>query len=311
MSQKVRIQHIMRMKLAKYYMANAQPDGWADIMVQNQINLLLGGSPDVNAVLRADKVLSQMNHQLFRQSRNYCVKLDMDPSVASGTTIDVYALVDTWWLSKAYKLAKETFDNNSREELAQLKTMKARWNDFRVDHGLDPVAFQKELVAAGATTPGTWTAYTANQDYQMSEVHDANDVSNTFRFVGTGANTWNIIDQYDLTGNTQTTPSNPTGSIAYDGLEDTMDDGQMDHLSLDGAFPPYNRINFENGVFVRIATLTTNTNGLQKLSTGYFNAPAGLIVLQSTTPISQDDVMVSMTAKEGKYKGIHAPSMLE
>lgn len=235
----------------------------------------------------------------------------MDPSVASGTTIDVYALVDTWWLQKAYKLAKETFDKNSREELSQLKTMKARWNDFRVDHGLDAVLFQKELVAAGATTPGTWTAYTSNQEYAMSEVHNAADQSNTFRFIGTGVGTWNIIDQYDLTGNVQTTPSDSTATIAYDGLDDTMDDGQMEHLSDNGDIPPYNRLNFENGVLVRIATLTTNTNGLQKLSTGYFNAPAGLIVLQSTTPISQNDVMLSMTAKEGKYKGIHAPSMLE
>lgn len=235
----------------------------------------------------------------------------MDPSVANGTTIDVYALVDTWWLQKAYKLAYQTFQKNSQEELGQLKTMKARWNDFRVDHGLDAVLFQKELVAAGATTPGTWTAYTSNQEYLMSEIHDTSNNRNTFRFVGTGVGTWNIIDEYDKTGNTTNDPANPVTEIAYDGLEDTMDDGQMEHLSSDGDLPPYNRLNFENGVFVRIATLTTNTSGLQKLSTGYFNAPAGIIVLQSTTPISQDDVMISMTAKEGKYKGIHAPSMLE
>lgn len=292
-------------------MGNAQPDGWADIMVQNQINLLLDGSPDANAVLRADKVLGQMNHQLFRQSRNYCVKLDLDPSVVDGTTIDVYALVDTWWLQKAYKLAYETFEKNSAEESNQLKSMKARWNDFRVDHGLDAVLYQKDLIAAGATTPGAWVAYTSNQEYRFSEVHDTAGTANTFRFVGTGATTWNIIDQYDLTGNTQSTPSQITTAIAYDGLEDTMDDGQMQHLSDDGNHPPYNRNNFENGVFVRIATLTTNLSGLQKLSTGYFNAPAGLVILQSTTPLSQSDVMLTMTAKEGKYKGVHAPSLLE
>lgn len=235
----------------------------------------------------------------------------MDPSVATGTTIDVYALVDTWWLQKAYKFAKETFDKNSAEEMTQLKSMKARWNDFRVDHGLDPVAFQKELVAAGAQTPGSWTVYTSNQEYEISEVHNAAGISHTFRFLGSGGTTYNIVDEYDLTGNVQSTPSNPAAVVAYDGLEDENDDGQMLHLADDGSIPPYNRLNFENGVLVRIATLTANTSGLQKLSTGYFNAPAGLIVLQSSTPIDGDDVILSMTAKEGKYKGIHAPSMLE
>ena len=235
----------------------------------------------------------------------------MDPSVATGTTIDVYALVDTWWLQKAYKLAKEAFDKNSAEEYSQLKTMKARWNDFRVDHGLDAVLFQKELVAAGATTPGTWSAYTSNQEYELSEVHNSGGTSATFRFIGTGSNTYNIIDEYDLTGNVQSAPSNAANAVAYDGLEDEMDDGQMVHLADDGNIPPYNRLNFENGILVRIATLTANTSGLQKLSTGYFNAPAGMIVLQSSTPLSQNDVMLTMTAKEGKYKGIHAPSMLE
>ena len=235
----------------------------------------------------------------------------MDPSVATGTTIDVYALVDTWWLQKAYKLAKKTFDENSREESAQLRTMKARWNDFRVDHGLDAVLFQKELVAAGATTPGTWTVFTANQEYEMSEVHEVGGASRTFRFIGSDATSFNIIDQYDLTGNTDTTPQSPVNAIAYDGLTDEHDDGQLEHLSGDGNQPPYNKLTLENGVLVRIATLTANTTGLQKLSTGYFNAPAGMIVLQSTTPISQNDVMLTMTAKEGKYKGIHAPSMLE
>lgn len=292
-------------------MANAQPDGWADIMVQNKINLLLDGSGDTEAILRCDRVLSQMNHQLFRQSRNYCVKIDLDIAAPTDTVIDVYALVDTWWLHKAYKLAYETFIKNSQEEAGQLKTMKARWNDFRVDHGLASPTFDKQLIAAGYTTPGTEDTYANNQEYNMTEVHNTLGQTNTFRFMGSGTGTFNIIDQYDLTGNTETTPSTATTDVAYDGLEDTMDDGQMAHLSDDGNIPPYDRLNFENAVLVRVATIANFVTG-PKLSTGYFNAPAGLVVVQSrSNNLLPSDVMLTMTAKEGKYKGIHAPSMLE
>jgi hypothetical protein len=293
-------------------MGNAQPAGWADIMVQNQINLLLDGPDNVNAVVRTDRVLSQMNHQLFRQSRNYCVKLDLDPS--ENLTVDVYALVDTWWLQKAYAFAKKTYDKNLEEEMSQAGTTKARWLDFRVDHGLG-LAFQTDMVAGGATTPGTWQAYTANQEYIMSEVHDAASTQRTFAFLGAGSATeYNIIDEYDLTANTDRTPATTLSNVAYDGLDDAIDDGAFTHVKSDGNDPPYNKDDLENGVLVRIATLTASPTGPQgytKLSTGYFNAPAGLIVLQSSSNMTNDYPQLTLTVKEGKYKGVHAPSMLE
>ena len=86
----------------------------------------------------------------------------------------------------------------------------------------------------------------------------------------------------------------------------------MEHLSDDGNLPPYNRLNFENAVLVRVATLTsTNMNGgYAKLSTGYFDAPAGLVILNSVQSIG-DIQDLTLTVKEGKYKGVHAPNMLE
>ena len=278
-------------------------------MVQNKINLVLDGSADTEAILRCDRVMSQMNHQLFRQSRNYCVKLDLDIAAATDTVIDVYALVDTWWLKKAYNLAYQEFLKNSEEE--SNKTQKARWHDFRVDHGLASPAFDKQLIACGYTTPGTEDTYASNQEYHMSVVTNTLDQANTFRFVGSGSNTFNIIDQYDLTGSIDSDPSTPSTNAAYEGLENLTQSVQLDHISDDGNIPPYDRLNFENGVFVRVATLANFVTG-PKLSTGYFNAPAGIVVVQSrSNNLQPSDVMLTMTAKEGKYKGIHAPTMLE
>ena len=279
---------------------------------QTQVNLLLDGSDDTNAVIRTDRVLSQMNHQLYRQSRNYCVKLDLDPS--ENLTVDVYALVDTWWLRKAYAFAKSVSDKNLMEELEQAGATKARWHDFRVDHGLG-FDFQKDMVAGGSTTPGTWVAYTGNQEYIMSQVHDAGSTQRTFAFLGAGSATeYNIIDEYDLTANTDRTPAVSLSNVAYDGLDDAIDDGAFDHVKADGNDPPYNKDNLENGVLVRIATLTaapTGPQGYTKLSTGYFNAPAGLIVLQSSTNMTNQYPQLTLSVKEGNYKGVHAPNMLE
>ena len=252
-----------------------------------------------------------MNHQLFRQSRNYCVKLDLDIAAANDTVIDVYALVDTWWLKNAYNLAYKEFLKNSKEEEGQLKTQKARWHDFRVDHGLASPAFDKQLIACGYTTPGTEDTYASNQEYHMTEMHNVAGNPFTLRFIGTSSTTINILDEYDRTGNVNTSPTDVQTQVAYDGFTDEMDDGQMEHLSGDGNRPPYDDTNLEDGILVRVATLANFVTG-PKLSTGYFNAPAGLVVVQSrSNNLLPSDVMLTMTAKEGKYKGIHAPSMLE
>ena len=60
---------------------------------------------------------------------------------------------------------------------------------------------------------------------------------------------------------------------------------------------------------MRIAVLD-GTAGTQKLSTGFFTAPCGLVLCVG---YGGDDTnfSVSLEAKAGDYKGVHAPSMLE
>ena len=209
--------------------------------VMRQFPLILEGSPDTNATIRIDRALSGINHRLYRQSRMYTAKVDMDPDAAAGTTVDVWSLCDTWWLHKAYRLAYEQFMENSKEERGQLKTHNARWNDFRVDTGLG-TAFQKDLLPSGNIDPsGAVDTYAtgSNQEYLMSEVHDASGVRHTFSFVGGSSTEYNIIDEYDRTGGTDATPTTPNTNVAYDDLSDELDDGQTEHLASDGNLPPW------------------------------------------------------------------------
>jgi hypothetical protein len=272
------------------------------------LGVALPSTPDTNLLIRTDKLLSNVNHRLYRQSRVYNVKVDIDADLADGDFVKVYALADTWYNMKAYQFAKKTFDENSAQELEQLGADKARWNDFRVDHG-DTI--QQELEAI-QFIGSTGTRFTGGE-YLMSEVTDSAGTTQTFRWVGSAANTFNIIDEYDRTGDTAQSPTFAQASVAYDGLEDEMDDSQMDHLSGDGNLPPYDGRVLENQAWVLVATLFIRATGTNKLSTGYFNAPCGLIRIDTGGALNAQTITenISMEVKAGDYKGVHAPSYLE
>lgn len=275
--------------------------------------IVLDGSADPNGVIRVDRALSGRNHRLYRQSRVYHCKVDLDINAAAGQVVNVYAIGNSWMAKKAYGLAKATFDMNVAEEREQAGNRLARWNDFRVDHGLG-IAFQKDLLFSGET-PGTGVVHKygsgSASEYVMSEVRDSASNQNTFRWTGAGAGTWNIIDEYDITGNSDQSPASPSTDAAYSSLEDEIDVGTMEHLQDDGNLPPYDKDAIRNEIWVKVATLSVNAAGQQKLSTGYFEAPAGLIAISSSVPLAGDATVLNLEVKAGDYKGVHAPSYLE
>lgn len=276
--------------------------------------LQIDGSADTKAVIRVDKVLSGRNHRLYRQSRMYTCKVDLDVNAAAGTVVDVYAIAPSWMAMKAYQLAFDTFNNNVKEERAQAGTMTARWNDFRVDHGLG-TPYQKDLLYVGRDLASGGTHLYGSgsaSEYLMSEVRDSASNGNTFRWTGTGAGTWNIIDEFDVTGNAPQSPATPSTDVAYSSLEDEIDVGTMEHLQDDGNRPPYDHTNIRNEIWVKVGTLSVNNTGQQKLSTGFFVAPAGLIAVDTSTPMNPAEApILSLEVKGGDYKGVHAPSMLK
>jgi len=266
-------------------------------------------------VVRSDKLLSNVNHRLYRQSRVYALNVRIDPDYTSAApqNVNVYVLADTWMNQKAYQMAKKTFDENSKEELSQLKTSKARWNDFRVDHGLEVSILNYSETKAYQFDPLSGPtnqdkAFIDEGEYLPSEVHDAAGNGNTFRWSGTGVGTWNIIDQYDLTGNTDASPSTTLATVAYDGLDDTLDDGQMEHLSDHGNLPPYAENALPNACWVLAGTLSSGDPNTTRMSTGIIHAPCGLVILEATA-VDMDGI--SLEYKAGDYKGVHAPSYLE
>ena len=175
--------------------------------VQRTINLRSSSTEVDYYVLDVGRNLSAMNHRLYRQGKTYSVKVDLDPGHMAAT-YDVYALVDTWYIQKAWQLARATYLQNMSEERGILtKGQVARWEDFRVSAGLSGHA-GGELVPARFSN-GLASAADTGGEFALSEITlPDGSTTRTFRWAGTGGAFLGILAEYDKTGDTQTTPQN-------------------------------------------------------------------------------------------------------
>lgn len=263
--------------------------------------------------LRVDHELSKANHRLYRQSRVYSVKIDIEPQF-TGVTVEVFALRPTWMAMKAYQEAYNQFTKNSMEERSNGND--ARWNDFRVQSGGQADANLIGLGATDLTDTLQGSAYSSGE-YIYSRVHDAAGNARTFAWSGgSGGGVYDIMAEYDNYANTDATPSSPIGTVPYDDLHDEVDDGQKNHLQNDGNLPPYGASSLDPEVFTKVATLLANTgdstNAANRLSTGFFDAPCGLVLIRTGRNLdATTEAPFTFTVKAGDYKGVEAHPMLE
>ena len=261
---------------------------------------------NLNGIIDVPRLMSQVNHRLYRQSRVYETSVTVDADLPDATTIEVFALADSWWTMKALQLAKTAWDESNAEELKMLGGKKARWSDFRVLHG---VASPEELVARQFASNLNPVQFTAGE-FTPSRVVDQAGVTREFTWANTpAADEYSIYAEYDRSGNTDVDPTTPaTGP--YTGLLPNLEADAAAALQQVGNEPPYNATQYPSGIWIKIATLHLGA-GRQRLSTGFFNAPCGLVVLKNfgTSGIGNLDVQVEV--KKGDYKGISAKSMLE
>ena len=124
---------------------------------------------------------------------------------------------------------------------------------------------------------------------------------------------WGILHQYDKAANTDESPEDETGltQSAYSGLDQDNQDASRLHLSTAGNAPPYDS-NDLNGsrLFRKIATLGQETNGnglVNKLTTGFFDAPLGAILLVT----ADSPGSIELEVQSGDYKGVHGETYID
>ena len=275
--------------------------------VERTLNVGQSSPAALNAVADVGTMLSKVNHRLYRQSRYYECSVTIDADAVEGTTIDVYALADTWWTQKALQLAKSAWDASNAEEKEMLNGRVARWNDFRVSPGvtlsggtgsLNPVQFNSSM------TPGNFTA----GEFDFAQVVDQAGVARTFTWANTpGTTEYSLMEEYDNSGNTDSDPTTPAIG-PYSGLLPNLEAGAAAALQDNGNLPPYNQNGYGSTYWVKVGTLHLGS-GRQRLSTGFFTAPCGMIVLEGVGAVPNANIQI--VCKGGDYKGVHAPSMLE
>jgi len=262
-------------------------------------------------LLDAGRILSTSNHRLYRYGKRYEMKIDADISVLQGgDTITVWALADTWAVQKAYEEAKRVFDDAYEIERENLsKDARARWFDFRANVGVSGDL----MVPVVTTDPITGGLdYLTGGEFSGSIVEDQNGVTRIFYWGEvTTASGYSIPAEYNLAGNTSISPTTPTGAGPYDDLRADASAVEMQALQDRGNLPPYDANNLPS-VWVKIGTLQLSaTDAAQRISTGYFPAPCGQVVLQLSGGLNTANVsnLLSVEFKAGDYKGVRAHNM--
>lgn len=270
-----------------------------------------GGNLSGTVVGDAGKLLSIANRRLYRYGNMYQIKIDIDPWITStDLEVDVYALRNTWDVQRGFALAKKVWDESTVEERESSASNTARWRDFRMQHGvtganiLDPVIYDNASLAAGVSNVGE----------HLDSVVDKGGVQTFFTWGNATATAIDVMGEWVSAGQTSNDPAVTVTNSPYDGVNsDEISDIEMTGLSGRGNSPPYQTTS-DTDCLVKVTTLyirpgaaPANAGGLQKLSTGYFDAPCGLFVLVFNTNRANGDV--KLCVKSGDYKGVHALSM--
>lgn len=247
----------------------------------------------VNSSINVDHVLSRANKRLYRQHMVYRAKVSINTNGIQAP-VNVYALAPTWYVLNAIRKAKETHDEAMADEMEQMG--KSRWHDFRIFTGLSTTELLDDFGIGGGA--GGTTGYTP--EYRESIIQCADGNQRVFRLTGaTSTSQYNVIDEYDKFGNTNEDAASAPGG--YDQAVAEIDDFNVATLQIRGDQPPY-RDDMSN-IFVKVGEIYRDANGNQSMTTGYFDAPLGLIYLQGLDPnVHADGVLLEVAA--GKYKGV-------
>lgn len=253
--------------------------------------------------------MSKINHRLYRMTRKYFVDVKLHNPDVVGVNCDVFVLNNTWMLEKAVKYARTAYEKAVKEEKKLLGKQLARWHDFRLNlapsDGQGSLSFTQlmpTMINMDTGNPATLTA----GDFTVSVARDE-DTNTAYQFgLWESGTQFNILKEYEKSGSTEDSPDDIETSAPYDAIDDEAQTTTFIELQQQGNEPPYNKDNMnDTTLFRHVGTLFADSNGNQKLSTGTFCAPLGLVVVRPSS--GQPIVCVHM--KKGKYKGLASEAM--
>jgi len=270
-----------------------------------QTRVLLGesGAPvsDLSQVFTG-QVLGQANNRLYRQHRTYMQRISLLPNAPAtiSAPIRVFALSTKWTVMRSLMTARAVYEQALKEERALHGT--SRWHDFRIS--CDTVANTLSAFGIDSSNPPTMTNAALPQgEYDLSSITDsAGNVRIFVTDAATSTTAYNVFEEFDEMGRADISPT--TASLGgYEQAMPGLVEADAVNLLERGNNPPYdNANNPREGTWVEVGRLYRDPTG-HVLSTGYFEAPLGLILVKGYQP-EQNTPFLVLEAKAGKYKGV-------
>jgi hypothetical protein len=121
---------------------------------------------------------------------------------------------------------------------------------------------------------------------------------------GSSTSQYNIFQEYDRMFQSVVDPAVTGNPGGYTDLIESIDNENVAHLSGDGNSPPYDADDLPSLCWVKVGHLLRDASGSQTLSTGFFDAPLGMIWLPNHTVST--NLHLDLEVQKGDYKGLCA-----
>lgn len=252
------------------------------------------------------------------------------PQNAGNEGVEVWTLMDTWYIHSMWKQAKKAYDTALSEEKKALAGQNlARWRDFRVHcgmSGIDHGTLTPEGIPPKAYSQVDLSVPFAAGEFDYSTAQNLDTgASMKFAFgLPAASGYFDMVHEYSLTRNESASPETVITEMPYNELLAEGDNEDYVELQASGNEPPYNQFAFPTAIWVKVGTLgafaseidnsPASTTWLQSFfngSTGYFDAPCGMVMLRSGL-VDGDAVVntdITVEVQSGTYLGVHAPVM--
>ena len=255
--------------------------------------------------------LSMINHRLYRQGRMYKVRVSItSPIAVAGAAVTT--LPDSWWARRAYNKMRGIWMSKVEARKKILGgTSVGRWNDFKIGYdNTHRAAFGSAKLPEEVTdATGSQNALTAgNSQWELSVLNDNEGTATSFCMLGTSTTSGvlKLVKAYQDITNVFSPDPEETGSgvNVYADFYADHNLNEDDSFEDDGEYPPYHETDFPQLEVLQGQLVCTDPSaaGIQRLSTGYFDAPLGLLRIGAPT-----NNELTIEVQGGDYKGVNAP----
>lgn len=284
-----------------------------------------------NMIIQANLAASKVNGRLYRQARDYRIKLSLITAplhdAGANVNMEFFTLPNTYFVHGAIKYAFQQYMNGHADEIAAGVKF-AKWHDFSINEQNPTGVWEYSApVLWDGTADSGMATITANEDLSDSSVTDSGGTSQGFNLIGNLANSYNIFREYAKKLNYRPQPGTVSSDQPYDGLLD-LDDA--DDMAEKGDLAPYDRdfsdfipddttVDDDSGqnILTHRGTITYDSAaGPGRISTGFFDAPLGLVWCRKTVSGSESawnttNPELVLTFAKGDYKGVMSHSLTE